>query len=70
MIAPAFAKLNDEFPDVLLLKINVDEQEELAMEHSIEAMPTFKLIKGGKVVETILGASIEKIKDAIRKHSN
>ncbi|KAI9018216.1 thioredoxin domain-containing protein, partial [Hyaloraphidium curvatum] len=42
-IAPVFTKLAAENPDVLFLQADVDEQEEVAKQEDIEAMPTFKV---------------------------
>ncbi len=36
--------------DVLFLKVDVDEAEEVAMEYNVSAMPTFVLIKNKKQV--------------------
>lgn len=36
--------------DVLFLKVDVDECEEIAAEYEISSMPTFIFIKEGKVV--------------------
>lgn len=68
--------------DVVFIKVNVDEAEvrgvvvldtaadahqDIAAAYSVEAMPTFKLIKGGRVVETIMGASEERLRAAIAR---
>lgn len=35
---------------IVFAKVNVDEQEELADAHNVQAIPTFELYKGGKLV--------------------
>ncbi|KAF2111556.1 thioredoxin [Lophiotrema nucula] len=47
------------------VKINVDEQAEVAQLNGISAMPTFILFKNGKAVETIRGANPPALKKAI-----
>ena len=47
------------------VKINVDEQGELAAQHGVTAMPTFILFKDGKKVDEIRGADVRKLKAAI-----
>lgn len=38
------------------VKINVDDNSELATTYSVRSIPSLMLFKGGEVVETILGA--------------
>jgi len=55
-IAPVLAELANEFDGrVSIAKVNVDENEEIAAEYGIRAIPTMLLFKGGKVVEQIVG---------------
>ena len=45
----------------------MDENPELCEREEVSAMPTFKLYKDGKVVETIVGVLKPKLEDAINK---
>ncbi|WVQ85320.1 thioredoxin [Cryptococcus sp. DSM 104549] len=56
MISPHFAKLEGKFPNVKFVKVDVEEQEEIAKEAGIKAMPTFIAYKDGKPIETVTGA--------------
>lgn len=52
-IAPIYAHLSSTHASpgkFTFVKINVDEQRELAATHGVSAMPTFVLFKGGKRV--------------------
>jgi len=53
MIAPVFSKLSAEYKDILFVKIDVDECGDVASEHSIQSVPTFEFINGGKVVDKV-----------------
>ena len=56
MIAPILSQIAEENKDkVKVGKINVDEQNQLAMKYEIESIPTIKLFKDGKVVKTLIG---------------
>ncbi|KAL0100322.1 hypothetical protein PUN28_019587 [Cardiocondyla obscurior] len=68
MIGPQVEDLSKEMEDVVFLKIDVDECEDIAAEYDISSMPTFVFIKEGKVLETFSGASIEKLQNTIQKH--
>ncbi|KAJ4769482.1 Thioredoxin [Rhynchospora pubera] len=55
-IAPVFEALSKQFPDVVFLKVDVDEQKEVAQEYNVSAMPTFAFLKDGVKVDEIIGA--------------
>ncbi|MEE1056038.1 MAG: thioredoxin [Acutalibacteraceae bacterium] len=55
MQAPIIEELAKELDDVTVGKVNVDEQQELAVEYGISSIPTIILFKNGKVVDTLVG---------------
>jgi len=67
-IAPIFVKLAEEMPDVVFVKVDVDENEQVAQACGIQAMPTFQFYKKGEKVHEFSGASEDKIKEAIAAH--
>jgi len=69
MIAPKIdAMAKDEFPEVKFFKVDVDENEELAAEQGISAMPTFHFFRNGqKLEDVVMGANEGKIKELIKK---
>nr|AAU93947.1 thioredoxin H [Helicosporidium sp. ex Simulium jonesi] len=69
MIAPFFAKLSGEYPDVVFLKVDVDEVEAVAAEHGITAMPTFLFFKDGKQVDSLTGANQERLRAMLTQHA-
>ncbi len=56
MVAPIVEEIANEREDVVVGKINVDEEQELAMEFGVSSIPTLAVMKGGKVVEQSAGA--------------
>lgn len=57
MIAPIVAEIAEENEGKLLVgKVNVDEEEELARAFSVRSIPFLAVIKDGKVVNTAVGA--------------
>ncbi|MEO8277715.1 MAG: thioredoxin [Thermoanaerobaculia bacterium] len=57
MVAPVLDELADEFDGKLRIgKINVDENQELAMQFRISSIPAFLVFKNGEVVERAAGA--------------
>ncbi|KAI8915715.1 thioredoxin-like protein, partial [Gorgonomyces haynaldii] len=68
-VAPRFEQLSKEHTQVQFLKVNVDEQQEISSQHQIRAMPTFLFFKQGKLLDTVVGADINKIIRLIGQHS-
>src|SRR5580658_6923588 len=57
MIAPLLDELADEYDGkVKIGKVNIDEQQSLAAEYGIRAIPTLLLVNKGQVAEQMVGA--------------
>ena len=56
MIAPIYDELSDKYPDVAFGKIDVDDNQESAVEFEISAVPTFIFSKGDESVNKFSGA--------------
>ena len=56
MIGPIIDQIADERTDIKVCKINVDEEQELAIQFKVMSIPTLLVFKGGKVVNQSLGA--------------
>lgn len=70
MLAPVLEKIAEEKKDtVKICKVNVDEEQELAMEYGIMSIPTLVMFKNGEKVKTSVGffskSELEKIIDNI-----
>lgn len=56
-IAPIIEELADEYAGTVLIgKVDVDANQELAMQYSIRSIPTILILKDGEVVEKHVGA--------------
>ena len=56
MVAPIVHEIADERDDVVVGKINVDEQPELAMQFGVMSIPTLVVLKNGEVTNQAMGA--------------
>ncbi len=57
MVAPVLDELADELDGkVKIAKVNVDENQDLAMQFRVSSIPAFILFKNGEVVERAAGA--------------
>jgi len=55
-IAPILNELATEFSGKLVIgKVNVDDQGDLASQYNVRAIPTMLLFKDGKLIETLVG---------------
>lgn len=56
MVAPIIEEIGNERDDVVVGKINVDEQGELAQQFGITSIPTLIVLKGGEIANQVTGA--------------
>ena len=56
MLGPILEEISEELKDKLqVVKVNLDENQDLAMKYSIRSIPTLLLFKGGELVDTKVG---------------
>ena len=56
MLAPIIEKIADQYDGKLVVgKVNIDEQQELAVRYGIQSIPTVILFKDGKVAAKEVG---------------
>lgn len=55
MQGPALEEFANEYDGVKVGKINIDEEQELAMKYGVSSIPTLIYFKDGKVSETLVG---------------
>lgn len=56
MVSPLVDEIAEENPNILVGKINVDQEPELAQAFGVASIPTLVVMKGGKVVDMSVGA--------------
>lgn len=55
MVAPVVEEIAAEREDILVGKVNVDEEMELAMQFGVASIPTLVVMKGGKAAAKAVG---------------
>lgn len=56
MLGPIIDEIGDEYKDqIKVVKIDVDENQNLALEYNISSIPAVLIFDEGKVVDTIIG---------------
>jgi len=55
MLGPVIEEISSEVKDVKVVKVNVDEAQEISGKYGVSGIPTVMLFKDGQIVETIVG---------------
>ena len=56
MVIPVVEKIAEEYPEYKVVKVNVDEEQELAAQFGVMSIPTLMVVKNGEVVNKSVGA--------------
>lgn len=56
ILSPRVAEIANENKDIKVVKINVDQNEDLARKYNISSMPTLLVIENGKELNRAVGA--------------
>lgn len=56
MVSPIVDAIAEERSDIKVGKINVDDEEDLAVRFGIMSIPTLLVFEGGKIVNSAIGA--------------
>ena len=69
MISPIFEELaSSAEASKTFLKVDVDDQPEIAAAAQVTAMPTFHFYKAGKLLDKMVGADVNKLQDLTKAH--
>lgn len=69
-LGPILEEVEKATDDAKLVKLNVDENQQTAMDHRVTAIPTVKLFKDGEIVDELIGLhQKQEYLDLIKKHA-
>ncbi len=54
-ISPIIDEISQEYPEIKVCKVNIDEEKEITSKFDIMSVPTLLVIKDGKVVKQSVG---------------
>jgi len=55
MMHPIIEKISQQYPDLKIIKVDVDKHESVAREYSVMSIPTLILFKDGNMIEKNIG---------------
>jgi thioredoxin len=67
MIAPIYTELAKNYPDVAFGKVDVDDNQDAAMEFQIQAVPTFVFSKNKESVNKFSGADKDQLEKFVKE---
>ena len=68
-LSEKFKELAEKYQDKLIvLKLNIDDLEEIAVEYDVTVMPSFTVVKEGKKLEHYFGNKLEQVDKLAEKY--
>ena len=55
MLSPIVKKVAEENEDIKVVKLNIDEEQDLAIEYGVMSIPTLVVVKNGQEVNRVIG---------------
>ncbi len=68
---PVFESLSKNYPKIKFARVNVDNNQNIAMRFAVQSIPTFIMFKSGQIADKMMGAvGAPGIHMICKKHSN
>jgi len=68
-IEPLLQELDQIYPDIVRLSVDVDYCMELIEKYRVCAMPSFLVVVNGDLVNTVIGADVDRLELIYRRYS-
>ena len=56
MMHPVFESLSKKYPKIKFARVNVDQNQDIAMRFAVQSIPMFIMFKSGQIVDKMVGA--------------
>ncbi len=69
MQGPVLEQFAEDHPEIKVVKVNVDEEREMAVKLGIMSIPTLMVLKGAQPVETAVGFhDADELEELVERH--
>ncbi|MGN7618723.1 MAG: thioredoxin [Ehrlichia sp.] len=70
-LEPQLEKLAQQYVEkVKVYKVNIDDNQDIAIQYGVSALPTVLMFKGGQKLTQVIGVDVSKIIDELSRHIN
>ncbi len=56
MMHPIFESISKKYPKIKFVRVNVDQNQNIAMKFAVQSIPMFIMFKSGHIVDKMIGA--------------
>jgi thioredoxin 1 len=56
MMHPVFESMSKKYPKIRFARVNVDQNQNIAMRFAVQSIPMFIMFKSGQVIDKMMGA--------------
>jgi thioredoxin 1 len=56
MVSPILEEISKERNDIAIVKVNVDDNQQIAMDYGVQSIPTLMLFRDGQKQDSMIGA--------------
>jgi thioredoxin 1 len=56
MVAPVYQALSEQVADAKFVKVDIEENQELAMRFNVKSIPMFLAFRNGEIVDSMVGS--------------
>jgi len=56
MMHPVFESLSKKYPKIKFARVNVDQNQNIAMKFAVQSIPMFIMFKSGQIIDKMIGA--------------
>ena len=68
-IVPDLERLESQYSDVIFIKVDVDDLEDISNEYKVQALPTFLFIRDGNELSRVKGADVSMIESKLQSYA-
>ncbi|ESO03718.1 hypothetical protein HELRODRAFT_173420 [Helobdella robusta] len=69
-LSPKLKDFAKSCPNIILVKVDVDDAEDVADKYGVTVLPTFVVIRNGCMADKLIGSELDKIEKMFKKYDD